>query len=93
MYRLSLLTFNLSARSFNCRFDSSPDTYKILLFLPIYSQIWSRIVDLPIPGSPPKSTRLPFTIPPPRTRSSSDKPVLYLISSVVEISLICTGGA
>src|ERR1700704_3469265 len=30
-----------------------------------------RSVDLPTPGSPPTRTRLPGTIPPPRTRFSS----------------------
>ena len=51
-------------------------------------QICSNIVDLPIPGSPPKRTIEPFTIPPPRTLSSSAIPVLKRISSSALISLI-----
>ena len=37
---------------------------------------WSSSVDLPIPGSPPSSTREPGTRPPPSTRSSSPMPRL-----------------
>ena len=36
---------------------------------------WSSSVDLPIPGSPPKSAIEPGTKPPPRTRSTSPMPV------------------
>ena len=36
---------------------------------------WSNSVDLPTPGSPPRSTRAPGAIPPPRTRSNSATPV------------------
>ena len=49
------------------------------------------MVDLPMPGSPPSKTRDPFTIPPPRTLSSSFEPVKYLCSSSVEISFILKG--
>ena len=41
---------------------------------------------MPIPGSPPTSTREPFTIPPPITLSSSELPVLSLCSILSEIS-------
>lgn len=40
----------------------------------------SRIVDLPMPGSPPKRVMEPATRPPPRTLSSSLKPVEDLAS-------------
>ena len=45
-------------------------------------------MDFPIPGSPPRRIRLPLTMPPPRTLSSSLTPVLYLCSSSVDISVI-----
>ena len=38
--------------------------------------ISSTSVDLPMPGSPPSSTRAPGTRPPPRTRSTSPMPTL-----------------
>ena len=43
-------------------------------------------VDLPMPGSPPTSTREPFTIPSPSTRSSSLKPVEIRSCSCKSIS-------
>ena len=49
--------------------------------MPRYWHICKSKVDLPMPGSPPKSTIEPFTSPPPSTLSSSDIPVLYLTSS------------
>ena len=48
-------------------------------------------MDLPIPGSPPSSIRLPLTIPPPKTLSSSFISVTYLCSSSVEISVTFLG--
>ena len=45
-----------------------------------------RSVDLPAPGCPPIRTTAPGTIPPPRTRSNSRKPVLNLGSSASGIS-------
>ena len=61
-----------SALSFNCICDSSPDAYSTL---PCVSAIrpdtCSKIVDLPIPGSPPNKISAPGTIPPPKTRSIS----------------------
>ena len=44
-----------------------------------------------MPGSPPRRTREPLTIPPPRTLSSSFDPVKYLNSSSVVILVIGTG--
>ncbi|MNF42339.1 hypothetical protein D3C84_233850 [compost metagenome] len=38
-------------------------------------RVCNRMVDLPIPGSPPISTTEPSTRPPPRTRSSSPEAV------------------
>src|SRR5690606_17211028 len=35
----------------------------------------SKMVDLPMPGSPPISTTEPLTRPPPSTRSSSEEPL------------------
>jgi hypothetical protein len=45
-------------------------------------------VDFPIPGSPPKSTIEPGTMPPPKTLFSSLSGVAYLFSSVKLISEI-----
>jgi len=42
---------------------------------------------LPIPGSPPSKTIDPGTIPPPRTRSNSLKPLVNLDIFFDEISL------
>jgi len=44
-------------------------------------------VPLPIPGSPPSKTTDPGTIPPPRTRSNSLKPLVNLSIFFDEISL------
>ena len=41
----------------------------------IAAAIWSTSVDLPIPGSPPRSTSEPGTSPPPSRRSTSAMPV------------------
>src|SRR5688500_3877666 len=48
--------------------------------------ICSRSVDLPIPGSPPISTALPATSPPPSTRSSSPMPEELRAASCVSAS-------
>ena len=45
---------------------------------------------MPMPGSPLMSTREPLTMPPPSTRSSSERPVWYRCSSAVLISLMGT---
>ena len=44
-----------------------------------------------MPGAPDTSTRLPFTMPPPRTRSSSLMPVENRASWVMLMSLRGTG--
>ena len=61
---------SLSALIFICLALSSPDTYRVRRFSFIRG-ICRLKVDFPMPGSPPRSTREPFTIPPPRTLSSS----------------------
>ena len=68
---------SLSARSLTWAADSSPDTYRTLR--PAAERFASAavvIVDLPIPGAPPISTRDPGTSPPPSTRSNSPMPVV-----------------
>ncbi len=42
-------------------------------------------MDLPMPGSPPMSTMEPLTAPPPKTLSSSEKPVPKRSSSAVSM--------
>jgi hypothetical protein len=46
----------------------------------------SSSVDLPMPGSPPRSTSDPRTIPPPSTRSSSPLPLEMRVAAVVSTS-------
>ena len=82
------------ARILICFKDSSPEIYNT------FFAEWARFlhtcksnVDFPIPGSPPTRTRLPFTIPLPRTRSSSPNPVVVRSWSSMEISEIRTGAA
>ena len=69
-----------------CDKDSSPVTYKALPAkdsgLAILAAVCSKIVDLPIPGSPPIKTTEPATSPPPNTRSNSLIPVGNLVSKV-----------
>ena len=79
----------LSALSFICSSDSSPDTYSTLpYFFAMFEAACIIIVDLPIPGSPEISVREPLTIPPPRTLSNSPIPVLILcFSPPVSISM------
>src|SRR5260370_1013438 len=50
-------------------------------------------VDLPTPGSPPTSTRLPGTIPPPSTRFSSSQASARRGAASLEISTRAIGGA
>lgn len=71
---------------------SSPDTY-ITSTPCILRMVCSVRVDLPMPGSPPMSTRLPGTSPPPNTRLSSASRVSILGSSCAEISLSGIGRA
>ena len=64
------------ARSFVCAADSSPHTYTARA--PRRASVvasCSSSVDLPAPGGPPSSTRLPGTIPPPSSASNSAIPV------------------
>src|SRR5215218_3900594 len=71
-----------SARSLTWSGDSSPVTYSAdppRSFT--RAATCSRIVDLPIPGSPPTSTMDPGTIPPPSTKSNSSMPVLSRCAS------------
>ena len=70
IYKLAGFVLNRSARNFICCSDSSPVTYKTLGPCK-ESATCSNNVDLPIPGSPPISTKLPGTIPPPNTRLNS----------------------
>ena len=81
-----------SARSLICFSDSSPDIYSTSC--PSSASFWhtcKRRVDLPMPGSPPTSTREPGTIPPPKTRSSSCIRVVTRSSSFVSIEERQTG--
>ena len=56
--------------------DSSPVTYKVFQPLRCKPSIaCNSKVDLPMPGSPPIKTTPPWTMPPPKTRSSSSWPV------------------
>ena len=77
---LLFLIPSLSALIFTCSADSSPDTYKTFPVPVILSQSSRISVDLPIPGSPPKRTKEPFTKPPPKTRFNSPIPVSILVS-------------
>ena len=59
------------------RADSSAATYSTRppFRAPRAWAVCSIRVDLPMPGSPPTSTTMPATRPPPKTRSSSGRPV------------------
>ena len=46
-----------------------------LQYLQPFERLCNNSVDLPIPGSPPKSINAPGTMPPPNTRSISPKVV------------------
>ena len=70
-----------------CFSDSSPETYRTVF--PVSETARAacrRIVDLPMPGSPPTKTRDPVTTPPPSTLSNSASPLDILCSSVSSIS-------
>ncbi|VFT09309.1 Uncharacterised protein [Pseudomonas aeruginosa] len=80
---VSVITLSLSsgndrrrARIATCCWDSSPVTYSAGTRLARLQRVCRRMVDLPMPGSPPISTTEPSTRPPPRTRSSSVEPVV-----------------
>ena len=76
--QVSVITRSLSwgkprrrARMATCCCDSSPVTYSAGMRSAMAQRVCKRMVDLPMPGSPPISTTEPSTRPPPRTRSSS----------------------
>ena len=79
------------ARMATCASDSSPVTYSALpaneSARAILVAVCSKIVDLPIPGSPPINTTEPATSPPPSTRSNSLIPVGRRVSSVTLTAL------
>ena len=84
----------LAARILICFKDSSPETYKVATPEPAkFLHTCKRMVDFPIPGSPPTNTRDPGTMPPPRTRSNSAMPELIRSVSEVSISSNVTGFA
>ena len=83
---ISLFAPRRIARNFNCEADSSPETYSTGKSDVISDAVFISKVDFPIPGSPPMSTAIAGTIPPPKTRSNSDTPVLILSVSVMSIS-------
>ncbi|MNC45818.1 hypothetical protein D3C75_948050 [compost metagenome] len=58
-------------RMATCCCDSSPVTYSAGMPTAMLHKVCSRMVDLPMPGSPPINTTEPSTRPPPSTRSSS----------------------
>ncbi len=65
-----------SARRRTCSIASSPLTYRARWpAAAMRAAACSRMVDLPMPGSPPTSTAEAGTMPPPSTRSSSARPV------------------
>ena len=67
--------------------SSAVNSIKVDSFLDCLAESGLSIVDLPTPGSPLSSTTPPNTMPPPKTRSSSEMPVrMRLFSSVVLIS-------
>ena len=76
---------SLSARIFTCFTDSSPVTYSVFSSGRCRGNCSERVL-LPIPGSPPISTRDPFTMPPPSRRSTSALPSDTRSSCVVDTS-------
>src|SRR5262245_2983202 len=67
----------------SCSGDSSPEAYSVRI--PLRSSraaACSNNVDLPMPGSPPTSTSEPGTMPPPRTKSNSSRPVCQRATSI-----------
>ena len=61
-------------RSLTCEQLSSAETYSTFCVLERCAATSVRSVLLPMPGSPPTSTREPGTMPPPSTTSSSEMP-------------------
>ena len=90
MKQFGLSCDNRSARSFNWRLLSSPETYRV--FKPVKpNTVCKTKVDFPIPGSPPIKTKEPFTKPPPRTLFNSSSFKSIRASSSVVISRHNTG--
>ena len=90
MKQFGLSCDNRSARSFNWRLLSSPETYRV--FKPVKpNTVCKTKVDFPIPGSPPIKTKEPFTKPPPRTLFNSSSFKSIRASSSVVISRNNTG--
>ena len=85
MRQLSQAPPSLSALIFTCLTDSSPVTYSVFNSGLCSGSCRERVL-LPMPGSPPMSTREPFTMPPPSRRSTSAEPRETLSSTVVETS-------
>jgi hypothetical protein len=79
-----------SARILICRSLSSPDMYSTFS-AGMFMANCSIRVDLPMPGSPPISTKLPGTIPPPNTRLNSLSGVSKRLSSSNTTSATKTG--
>ena len=75
------------ARILICSSDSSPDTYSVLRPLSVRA-ICNISVDLPMPGSPPRSISEPGIRPPPSTRFTSLMPVS--MRCVVLVTISCT---
>jgi hypothetical protein len=81
-----------SARNFVCAADSSPHTYTIGPLARARPAASCRSsVDLPAPGGPPSSTRLPGTMPPPSSRSNSPMPLGIRATAPLETSPSRTG--
>ena len=78
-------TVSLSALIFSWWALSSPLTYSTFLSVS-WSMVCSDSVDLPMPGSPPSSTMLPGTSPPPSTRFNSASCMSMRGSSCDEMS-------
>ena len=75
--RLSVALPSRSARMAVWASDSSPDTYRTFLCrAAAFMDTSSTMVDLPMPGAPPRRIREPGTMPPPNTRSNSWMPVV-----------------
>src|SRR5437667_4047003 len=82
-----------SARSRNWSGDSSPETYSVTTpWLSSRAAHCMRSVDLPMPGSPPTRTTDPGTIPPPRTKSNSARPVCQRATASLFRSVRRIGG-
>src|SRR5689334_24463413 len=83
-----------SARRRSWSGDSSPETYSVETpWLSSRAAHCMSSVDFPIPGSPPTSVTEPGTMPPPRTKSNSARPVFHRAVAADCISDKRTGSA